>query len=288
MKTTLLTSLALLTSGFVYAGDWGKAPVDKTPIEECHDLGGQIEIGYHTDYLYKGYVFGQDSVSGSVQYTFDGLALPLTLGVDYVNVVAGNALTSIVNDDVAVSLSAPLPTFAGIESSLSYTYHFYPEDPNTVLWPSSHGEIGLHLAKDLEFALLKFDLAYNTGLPNAWNGTLPALPNGDSGAWYWDLGLERSFEVFGQNLVLAGGVAYADNYWGSAPNLQTGGRSSGWNHYYLTASLPIELNCRTVLTPYIGYVGAPDSWLMDGAPNWLGLSGQSDVLHGGVSLSVSF
>jgi hypothetical protein len=56
----------------------------------------------------------------------------------------------------------------------------------------------------------------------------------------------------------------------TAPRSEAGGRSSGWNQYYLRASLPIELNCRTVLTPYIGNAGASDSWLVDDAPG-LGL-----------------
>ncbi len=75
-------------------------------------------------------------------------------------------------------------------------------------------------------------------LPNAWNGTLPAAPNGDSGAWFWNLGLERSLEVFGQEFVLGGGVTYADNYWGRHRHFKSGGRSSGWNHYYLRAAMP--------------------------------------------------
>lgn len=288
MKSACLTLFAAAIASSAFSGDWGKAPVDKTPIEECVDLGGVIEAGYHTDYIYKGYRFGGDSVSTGVEYTYEGLAVPLTLAVDYVNVVSGTTLTNIVNDDLAVSLKAGLPSFAGIDAALSYAYHFYPEDPNTLIWPSSNGEIGLHLSKDVSLAVLKFDAFYNMNLPSAWNGTLPGVPNSDSGAWFWNLGLERSFEILGQNLVLGGGVAYADNYWGTVPNLQTGGRSCGWNNYYLTASLPIDLNCRTVLTPYIGYIGAPDGWLLDGAPNWGGLSGQSDFLHGGVTLSVSF
>ncbi len=283
------TLIALGFAGSLSAGDWGKAPVDKTPIEECVDLGGKIAVGYHTDYVFKGYVLGQDAVSGQVDYTFDQLSIPLTLGIDYVNVVAGNQLTQIANDDLALSLSTALPSIAGMDASISYTYHFYPEDPASPLFASSHGEIGLHLAKDLQFAVLKYDLVYNHSLPDAWNGALPTIPNQDDGAWYWDLGLERSFELCeAAHLVIGAGVAHADNYWGTAPNLQTGGRSSGWNHYYATASLPITLNCRTTLTPYLSYVGAPDSWLLDGAPNWQGLSGQSDVLHGGVVLSVSF
>jgi hypothetical protein len=288
MKPTCLILLYIAITSPALSGDWGKAPVDKTPIEECVDLGGVIEAGYHSDYIYKGYRLGRDSVSGSVDYTYEGLALPLTLGVDYVNVVSGNRLTNIVNDDLALSLVAGLPSFAGIDASLSYVHHFYTEDPNTVLWPSSNGEIGLHLAKDLSLAVLKFDLFYNLDLPNAWNGTLPAAPNGDSGAWFWNLGLERSLEVFGQEFVLGGGVTYADNYWGAAPALQSGGRSSGWNHYYLRAAMPVELNCRTVITPYLGYAGAPDGWLLDGAPYWGAFAGQSDILHGGVTVSVSF
>lgn len=55
----------------------------------------------------------------------------------------------------------------------------------------------------------------------------------------------------------------------------------------MTASLPIQLNCRTTLTPYIGFVGAPNGFVVDGV-NPTGLDPQSDILHGGVSLSVSF
>ncbi len=56
--------------------------------------------------------------------------------------VSGNRLTNIVNDDLALSLVAGLPSFAGIDASLSYVHHFYTEDPNNVLWPSSNGKSG--------------------------------------------------------------------------------------------------------------------------------------------------
>jgi hypothetical protein len=289
MKIALLSLFFASATFSVNAGDWGKAPVqDKMPIEECVDLGGMIGVTYGSEYIYKGYMFGGDTAVTHVSYTFDGLALPITIAADYANIIKENPFRNIVNDELALSATVGLPSFAGIDAALSFTERFYSEDPNTALYASRNGEFGLHLEKDLEVALLKFDLFYNLDLPNSWNGSIPTFPNGDSGSWFWDLGLERAIPVFGQDLVLSGGVAYADNYWGTAPNFQNGGRSSGWNHYYLRASLPIELNCRTVLTPYIGYVGAPDTWLLDGAPNWNGLTGQSDVLHGGLNLSVSF
>jgi hypothetical protein len=291
-KPFFLTALSCVVAVSASGGDWGKVPVsDKTPvapIEECVDLGASIEIGYHTNYIFKGYEFGDDTVIADVRYTYDGLGLPLSFGIRHANMTRGNAFVNIVNDETALSSVLGLPTVAGINSSLSYTYRFYTEDPSIALYPSSHGEFGLHLRRDVNVALLKFDLFYNPSLPNAWNGTLAALPTNDRGAWFWDLGAEREFDVMGQSLVLEGGVAYADNYWGTAPNFQTGGRSSGWNHYYLRASVPIQLNCRAELTPYVGYVGAPDSWLLDGAPEWASLQGKSDILHGGVNLKVSF
>ncbi|MCB1205055.1 MAG: hypothetical protein KDN18_12420 [Verrucomicrobiae bacterium] len=270
-------------------GDWGKAPVDKVPyIEECQDLGAEVGVGYHSDYIYKGYLFGGDTVSTRVGYTFEGLSTRIHLGIAYANVVSENTFPNVANDDLALSVRGDLPSVAGIDAALSFTYHSYPEAPDHIFWPSGHGEVGLHLSKDLSLAILKFDLAYNTNLPNAWNGTLPTLGNQESGAWYWDLGAERQFSVQGLDLILSGGVAYADNYWGLAPGAQSGGRSSGWNHYYLKASLPVSLNCRTTIEPYIGYCGAPDGWLMDGAPDWANRQAQSDILHGGVNLSVSF
>ena len=57
---TLLSFSALATLG-LQAGDWGKAPIDKTPIEECVDLGGEISVGYETHYIFNGIVFAGDS-----------------------------------------------------------------------------------------------------------------------------------------------------------------------------------------------------------------------------------
>jgi len=288
----LISTLSVLVlsaqSGDAVRAPLGKAPLGKAPVEECLDLGASIFTGYDSSYLYKGYLFGQDAVTTGINYHFDGFGLPLTASMVYTNVAAGGILSNATNDDLALGIRAGLPTVAGIDASLSYVYHFYPEDQTSRLYPSSQGEVGLHLSRDLQVAVLKFDLFYNSSAPNSFNGMIPGGANNDSGAWYWDLGLEREFDVFGHGLILGGGVAYVDNYWGRGPNFRNAGRSSGWSHYYLEASLPIALNCRTTLTPFVGFVGAPDSWLMDGMPNWLGLSGQSDILHGGVNLNVAF
>ncbi len=282
-------ALTLACTSSLRAGDWGKAPVEKEVIEECLDLGGTLELGYHTDYLFKGLLIGGQSVSTDIKYQVDGLSVPLVIGIGYINVISPNEFANIFNDELTLSAEVGLPTVAGIEASLSYAQRYYPEDPNTALWPSSNGEIGLHLSKDLKVFVVSFNAYRNLNTPNSWNGTIPTLANQESGAWYWDLGISRSFPVTDRcNFVLGGGIAFADNYWGTSPNSQTGGRSSGWNHYYLSGSLPVELNCRTTITPYVGYMGAPEGFLMDGAPDFALRPAQSDLLHGGVTLSVTF
>jgi len=277
-KAILAIAVGALTLG-ANAGDWGKAPVyDKTPIEECVDLGGNISAGYHTDYIYKGVRLGRDTVSTHVDYTFEGLAIPVTIGVDYFNVINGQAI----GDEVATFARVALGNYAGFDLGASYTQRFYPELNNA----SSSGEIGLHVSRDLGLATLVANAYYNLNTPNAWNGVVGAN-NNDSGSFYYDLGLEKAIALGGADVVLAGGIAYADNYWGRGPNAQNGGRSSGWNHYYLRASLPIELNCRTTLTPYVSYTGAPEGWLADGLVP-AGSGWGSDVFSGGISLNVSF
>ena len=47
-RTILMAAIGAMTLG-VHAGDWGKAPVGKEPIEECVDLGGKISAGYMSD-----------------------------------------------------------------------------------------------------------------------------------------------------------------------------------------------------------------------------------------------
>lgn len=268
-KTILVATIGALALG-VHAGDWGKAPVGKAPIEECVDLGGTISVGYHTDYIFKGVRLAGDSVSASVGYTFDGLAIPVTFGADYVNGITDNARWPGF-DQLALSLTADLGTFAGFDVSLGYTHYIYPESrANWVNRGMGFGELGLDVRRSLGFADLVFSTNYAMG--GAFNG------------WYHELGLEKAIELTDNiNLVLGAGVGYSDGYF--FPTAFP--RSSGWNHYYLTASLPIQLNCRTTLTPYVGYIGGPDTWVVDGI--WgSGAGPQSDILHGGVTLSVSF
>lgn len=278
-KAILIAIVGAMTLG-VNAGDWGKAPVDKTPIEECYDIGGEISSGYMTDYIFYGVRFAQDSVWTDVNYTFDNFVVPITVGAWYLN---GTNDTGIAQsyDELDLYASAALGTYFGFDTSLSYTHFFFPE-----AGASSYGEIGFDISRSLGFVDFIAEANY----------ALTGDSNDEDGSWYYQAGFEKTFGITDAiSLVLGAGVGYSDNYFtgakiggGNNANLLGVTTSSGWNHYYATASLPIALNCRATLTPYITYTGAPDTWVADGVNTGTLAGAQSDILSGGVSLSVSF
>ena len=275
-KAILVATIGALTLG-VNAGDWGKAPVDKTPVEECVDLGGNISAGYHTDYIFRGVRWARDTVSADVNYTTDSLPVPETVGASYFNGINGDGVLFGAFDMLHLYTDVAVGTFAGFDVSLGYTHYVFPEFRSSGVAPFvpaaatsglGFGEIGVDISRSLGFADITYSNAYAMG----------GLANG----WFHQLGAERSFGLTDNvSLVLGAGIAYADDYWNVGSN---------WNHYYFTASLPVQLNCRTVLAPYIGYTGnggAAGNWATSGI-NPLGDGPQSDILHGGVTLSVSF
>jgi hypothetical protein len=268
-KAILVATIGAMTLG-VNAGDWGKAPVGKAPIEECIDLGGTIAVGYMSDYIFYGERFAESSVWGSVAYTFDGLAVPITIGAWYLNGIDSSAPVftaaglGAAYDELDLYASAALGTFAGFDVSVVYTRFEFPE-----FGAAGQNEFGIDITRSLGFVDFAAEANYNETL----------------NAWYYQAGLSKTIGITdNMSLVLGGGVGYSDNYF-----LTTFADNTGWNHWYLSASLPIQLNCRTTLTPYIGYNGGGNGWIINDASNGVSplISGE-DVLHGGVSLSVTF
>lgn len=270
MKIQLFALVLLAGPASLLAGDWGKAPVGKAPIEECVDLGGRLATGYETDYLFKGVRFSRDSVWVEVEYALEGLPLPVMVGTSYTNGINGSAVGASYDELNAYAI-ADLGTFAGFGLDLRYDYYTFPEFRSSIAPVGSYSETTLGMSRTFAGIDFRYALAYGFG-----DGITPDSGTSPRG-WYHDLGLGKTFGLTDDiSLSLAAGVAYSDGFW----------YSTGWNHYYATASLPIRLNCRTTLTPYVGFSGAPDSWVADGL--FGADDAQSDILHGGVSLSVSF
>lgn len=268
-KAILVATIGALTLG-VNAGDWGKAPVGKAPIEECVDLGGEISTGYMTDYIFYGARFAGDSVWTGLDYTFEGLAIPISIGAWYLNGINEDGIGG-AYDELDLYVSASVGTFAGFDVAIGYTHFVFPEFRSNLPGgtTSGYGEAGLDITKSLGFIDLAFETNYAFG--------------GFANGWYHQAGVEKTFSLTDSiSLVVGAGISYSDNYFSALT-----ANDSGWNHYYATVSLPIALNCRTTLTPYIGYNGSPSGFVTDGLNPTL-IDAQSDILHGGVSLSVSF
>ena len=311
MKKTLL--IALLTGGLAIngalAGTWcPPAKGGKCPIEECPDIGGNIAVGYDTDYVFKGVRLARDVLWGDVNYTFDNLPFTPNIGVFHLtDLNDANALnlfgpTSNYGDETRVYSSIALPSILGFDAGVGYTHYFFPTlrgpSPNGP-WGDSLSEVTATLARELIWGVVgsyQADYRWGSGF----------------GGWLHTFGLAKGFDISDAiGLNLSGGVRYNDNYWrnfpgviastlGNSHNWPIGnhGRDSAWHSYFIRAALPIALNCRATLSPYVEYNGTPGGWSGDGMHGTyrgqllnypLGLNAnRNDVFFGGVSLNVNF
>lgn len=282
MKKTILFAAASVLGLGVHAGDWGKAPVPaKAPIEECLDIGGSITTGYSTDFMFQGSRHGRDTVWTDVNYTVDSFYLPVTIGATYYNMTGGGFENGVFDDFLHLYASFNLGSIAGFDTSFAYNHVFLPEGTGPIGNITSQSVLTLSTRRDLGFVDLLLGTAYSAG----GGGIAPNF--NFSGGWYHNAGLEKTFGITDNvSLVLGTGVGYSDNYWVHYWN-------DSWAHYYVTAALPIQLNCRAVLTPYIGFNGGMDDNIFgfessDSLDLRGGGAGGGDVLHGGVKISVSF
>lgn len=267
----LLTSFAtiLVSVTALQAGDWGKAPIPaKAPIEECLDIGGGISAGYLTDYVLHGLRVNRDSVWTDVNYTFDAL-VPLTIGASHLSGINDMFPYGLMGpiDETDVYLSAEVVEVAGFEVTLEYRHRFL-NFSGAQAFNGSYGDLSAGIRKDLGVVALVYE--GTVGL-NSRNSFFAA---GGGEGWVHYAGLEKSIPLCdAAAIALSAGVGYHDGYYFDTPG------SSDWSFYSIKASLPIELNCRTTLTPFIGY---------QGVQQWNVFDPQGDLLHGGFSLEVAF
>lgn len=256
-KAILVAIIGALTVSVNAGGSWGgKAPVsEKAVVETCSDIGGEVSVGYHSDLYLYGRQLSSSVVSLAASYTVDAF-VPLTIGVAHYD----GHLTPIggLNELTAVSATTSLGSFGGFDASLGYTHYFTHSGVN------SWGDIGLGLSRDLGFAELVLGTNYGVGGTEIGNG-----------GWNHHIGLVKSIGLTDSlSVVLSGTIGYHDEYFNGFPV-----SNNSWSYYNVNASLPIALNCRATITPYIGYYGVQQ---------WNAWPGQGDDLVGGVTLNVKF
>ena len=231
-----------------------------------------------TDFVFQGSRHARDTVWGDVKYTFDAFSVPVTLGATYYNFTGGAAFENGVFDDfLHTYASFNLGSPAGFDTTFAFNQVFFPEGTGPVVTATSQTVLTLNTRRDIAGFV---DLLVGTSYSAGGGGSVPF---DFSGGWYHSAGLEKSFGLTDNvSLVLGTGVGYSDHYWVHFWN-------TGWANYYVNASVPIQLNCRTTLTPYIGYNGGMgDNILGFKSSDSLDSAGGGDVLSGGVSISVAF
>ncbi|MDF1811103.1 MAG: hypothetical protein P1V20_02785 [Verrucomicrobiales bacterium] len=300
MKLPLLltTLIGALTVNGAIGGTYCPPVSPKCPVECCPDSNGEISIGYHSDYILHGVRFMRDNITADVNYTFHSLPVPITLGARQITGLSSSNQNGANFDESDIYATVQLPGVFGFETSVGYIHRFFPNlrpptganQANNV--GDSRGELWLLIERELFCGVSAY---YRRGYDNHMPSAMAPL-NGntdDAGAWIHELGLEKSLCLTDcVGLDLSAGVLYTDNYWPSPITAARDGaldrvNSSGWNSYYLKASLPIVINCNATLVPYLGYNGTPDSWMADGV-DLIGGGNANDIFHGGVSLKVSF
>ncbi|MCB1076248.1 MAG: hypothetical protein KDM64_00345 [Verrucomicrobiae bacterium] len=138
---------------------------------------------------------------------------------------------------------------AGFDASLTMTGYFFPDSGADATY-----ELGIGLERSL-------------GIVD-WNAT--ARYDFEVEGYYFETGISKGIAVADNiELVLSTGISYQIDYFAS------GGE---FNHVYLMASLPIALRSNVTLEPYVAGLFA-----LDAIDDF-----QDDIVHGGVSLSVSF
>ena len=263
----------------------GTAPAPKQPaaVQPANDdLGVNVGLGYHTNYIWRGVNLGQNWVDGSI-----GGALSLAEGTrlawdanygslasqqDHINPGAANLGFQ------RLQLGAALQKDVGPATlSLGYRYFRNAGDFNTAANMNDGQEVSLGLATSL----------------GPINAATSANYDFVNDSWYFDLDLNTNIAVTDSvSVVPFFNVGYGKNFnWQfdkSLSLLSSGNGLTGWTAISTGFRFPIKLNSRATLTPYIAGnlpLGGTSNLVIPGST--LDTPFKS-VLVGGVTLSVRF
>ena len=217
----------------------------------------------------KGVIATEEALGGTIStgymtnYIFYGVDFgedAIWTGVDYT--ISGLPLpldvgawyinpTSGPGDDDELDLYASVagPSLAGFDTSLTFLAYIFPESGADETY-----ELNLAVSRSLGVVDMHASAHYDFEIEG----------------WYFETGVEKGFAVTDTvSLVVGAGISYQDDYFSAGGD---------WNHVYVQASLPIALRSNVTLEPYIAGL-----WALDAIE-----AIQDDIVHGGVSLSVSF
>ena len=228
-------------------------------------VGATLSTGYDTDYIFRGYDYGHDSVWTQLDLSVPlGDSLEFAVGAWYQNAFNGDGFSEL---DVYASLAYDFGTW-GVE--IGYTHYSYPQGfPD--LGPDDPGSNGdetneAYISAGTTIGPVDVALAY----------------------YYFDLEVSYLEATAGTSIPLSSyvsldpsiGLSYID-----IDNGPAGVEDSGLNHFFARLEMPIKLTESATLTPYIATSVAQD---VAEDYNRNGLANADDLFYGGISLSVDF
>ncbi|WP_461786011.1 hypothetical protein [Prosthecobacter sp.] len=281
----------------------GTSPAPKNPVApapENDDLGITASLGYDTNYIWRGLNYGQNWVRSAAEGSIlliggaseDGAG---TTSLDWnaqFGTLAGDQEHFTPNfgaDDFGVSFqrlqlgAAVAHDFGPATVSLGYTY-YRNMGTFTRLVTNDGGEINLGLATSLG----PIDIASSANFDHVNN------------SWYFDVNASTTIAItdsislvpfanvgYGHNLnwQFAADSGVANGSWGGLNNI------TGWTAITTGIQLPIKLNSRATLTPYLaGNLPLGTTANLGGSARDAGApdTPYKSVLFGGVTLSVRF
>ena len=250
------------------------APKNPAPVQPAvnDDLGITAGLGYHTNYVWRGLNLGQHWVDGSL-----GGAIPLVEGtrlawdVNYGS-LASDQSTFGAADNASfqrLQLGAALQHDLGpVTASLGYRYFRNMGTLNTLGGMRDGNEFSFGLATAL--GPINLASSANYDISNA--------------SWYFDIDANTNIAITDSiSLVPFVNVGYGKNF--NWQLTRSEANFTGWTAVTAGFRLPVKLNSRATLTPYIA-VNAPLGQL-DNSPDFPANTTQP-VVFGGVNLSVRF
>lgn len=295
-----------LASTPVVAGT-APAPKNPAPVQPAvnDDLGLNIGLGYHTNYIWRGLNMGQHWVDGTLAGVIplvggageDGAGTRLAWDVNYGSLAsdqdhfAPNGANNFSYQ--RLQLGAAVQHDVG-PVTLSLGYRYFRNMGEVANPPGGIGAAGVGMQDGQEVSL---GLATALGPIN-----MATSANYDyvNDSWYFDLDLNTNIAVTDSiSIVPFFNVGYGKNY-----NWQQNGTNflgllngaqaddiTGWTAINTGIRLPVKLNSRATLTPYIaGNLPLGATANIGGSARAAGLPDTpfKSVLHGGVTLSVRF
>jgi hypothetical protein len=260
----LVTALSLLSSAAI-AGTPAKNPVPVTPADSGLGISGSVNLGYDSEYYFRGLWFSSNNVWGSVNVSVPvAEKLTLNVGALYTSSastdISGSGNLDYSELDLIAGLSYFFDTFSG---SIGGNTFGFAEAPDSTI--SGARDLGL-------------TVAIPVGAANIYLG---AYHDFKIDAQYFEAGLDYTLKITDKlSLIPSATIGLGQGYY-SYPQL-AGTEENGFTAVRVGLAAPYKITDTVTLTPYIA-----GNFALETREALNTVRGKND-LFGGVSLSVSF